>query len=160
MTAHFKKLLAIFDELIDEHQSSSDSSKKNDFLDALLEQTHNGGLTRHHVKCLLVDIFAAGSDTSASTVEWAMAGLLHNPKVLKKARSELIETIEKGKPVEEWNISLLPYLQAVVKETFHLHPPIPLLLPQRAESDLEIGGFAIPKESKSKSNNRIFNENH
>ncbi|RWR80714.1 geraniol 8-hydroxylase-like protein [Cinnamomum micranthum f. kanehirae] len=148
MTAYFKQLLALFDEMIDDRLSSSVSPKKNDFLDALLEETQGGGLTRHHVKCLLMDVFSAGSETSASTVEWAMVELLRHPKVMEKARSELIETIKEGRPVEESDISRLPYLQAVLKETFRLHPPAPLLLPHRAESDVEIGGFTIPKDAK------------
>lgn len=77
-----------------------------------------------------------------------MVELLRHPKVMEKARSELVETIEEGRQVEESDISRLPYLQAVLKETFRLHPPVPLLLPHRAESDVEIGGFTIPKDAK------------
>ncbi|XXG43190.1 hypothetical protein AAC387_Pa01g3285 [Persea americana] len=75
--------------------------------------------------CCLWDIIVAGSETSASTVEWAMAELQNNPKVMAKARAELIESIIKGKSIEESDISRLTYLQAVVKETFRLHPPAP-----------------------------------
>lgn len=87
----------------------------------------------------------AGTDTTASTFQWAMAELLRNPEVLAKARAELEQVIGKGNPVEESDISRLPYLQAVVKETFRLHPVVPLLLPRRAEADVEIAGFTIPK---------------
>lgn len=87
----------------------------------------------------------AGTDTTASTFQWAMAELLRNPKVLSKARAELNHIIGKGKQIEESDIARLPYLQAVVKETFRLHPAAPLLLPRKAETDVEIGGFKIPK---------------
>ncbi|KAJ8650121.1 hypothetical protein MRB53_003144 [Persea americana] len=153
MTAHLKRLFSIFDEMIDKRlqdrrSGSDDSGTRNDFLDTLLDHTHSGGLTRHHVKCLLTDIFTAGSETMASTTEWAMAELLNTPKVMAKARAELIESTIKGKSIEESDVSGLPYLQAVVKETFRLHPPGPLLIPHKAESDVEIGGFTIPKDSK------------
>ncbi|KAJ8650114.1 hypothetical protein MRB53_003137 [Persea americana] len=66
-----------------------------------------------------------------------------------KARAELIESIIKGKSIEESDISLLPYLQAVAKEeTFRLHPPAPLFVNHKAASDVEIGGCVIPKDSK------------
>ena len=43
---------------------------------------------------------------------------------------------------------MLPYLQAIVKETFRLHPPAPLLVPHKAETDVEICGFTVPKNSQ------------
>lgn len=78
-------------------------------------------------------------------MEWAMAELLHNPEILSKAKAELNQVIGKGNPVEESDISRLPYLQAVVKETFRLHPVVPFLLPRKAEEDVEIKGYIIPK---------------
>jgi len=74
-----------------------------------------------------------------------MAELLQNPEVLSKAKTELDEVIGKGNPVEESDIARLPYLQAIVKETFRLHPTGPFLLPRKAEADVEINGYIIPK---------------
>ncbi|GKU95412.1 hypothetical protein SLEP1_g8776 [Rubroshorea leprosula] len=74
-----------------------------------------------------------------------MAELLRNPNVLLKARRELAETIGKGKQVEESDISRLPYLQAIIKETTRLHPAVPLLLPRRAGADTEVCGFTVPE---------------
>lgn len=91
------------------------------------------------------DLFIAGSDTSGSTTEWAMAELLHNPKIMKKARNEVIQVIPKSKQVKESDIPTLPYIQAIVKETLRLHPPVPLLLPYIASNDVEINGYTIHK---------------
>jgi cytochrome P450 len=74
-----------------------------------------------------------------------MAELLHNPKALSKAKTELEQVIGKHNRVEESDIARLPYLQAVVRETFRLHPVTPLLLPRKAEADVEINGYIIPK---------------
>lgn len=90
----------------------------------------------------------AGTDTVTSTVEWTMAELLRNPEVMSKAKSELEKTIGKGKLVEESHIERLPYLQAIVKEIFRLHPAVPLLLPRQAEVDLDMHGYTIPKGSQ------------
>ncbi|XP_068666213.1 geraniol 8-hydroxylase-like [Aristolochia californica] len=153
MTSHFKKLHALFDRLIEErleYRAASPSSRRDDFLDVLLDYNNDNSfnLSRQDIRNLLVEIFSAGSDTSSSTLEWAMAELLRHPETMAKVRSELLKTLVSGQSIKESDIARLPYLQAVVKETFRLHPPVPLLIPRRAESSVEISGFTIPKHTQ------------
>ncbi|KAG9445958.1 hypothetical protein H6P81_012086 [Aristolochia fimbriata] len=154
MTCHFKKLYALFDRLIEERlgqrAASPDSNKRNDFLDVLLDYSNDNSfkLRRQDIKNLLVEIFSAGSDTTSSTLEWAMAELLRHPEAMAKVRSELEKTLVSGQSFEESDIAKLPYLQAVVKETLRLHPPVPLLIPRRAETTVEISGFTIPRNTQ------------
>ena len=74
-----------------------------------------------------------------------MAELLHNPEALSTAKAELEQVIGKGNPVQESDIPRLPFLQAIVKETLRLHPAVPFLLPRKAQVDVEISGYIIPK---------------
>ena len=90
------------------------------------------------------DLFLAGSETVSSTVEWAMAELLQCPKSMEMVKEELKAVIGTKGQVAESDISQLPYLQAVVKETFRLHPVATLAL-QRAMATVEIEGYIIPK---------------
>ncbi|KZV13905.1 ripening-related P-450 enzyme-like, partial [Dorcoceras hygrometricum] len=48
----------------------------------------------------------------------------------------------------ESDIPRLPYLRAIVKETFRLHPAAPLLLPHKCEQDVEINGYVIPRNAQ------------
>jgi len=92
------------------------------------------------------DLFIAGSDTSGSTTEWAMAELVRNPEVMQKARAELNEVIGSSNvEITESDIPRLPYMEAIVKETLRLHPPVPLLLPYVAGHDVEVSGYTIRK---------------
>ena len=91
------------------------------------------------------DLFTAGTETTASTLEWAMAELLHNPKALLESQRELKQIIGEWNLVEESDVARLPYLQAIVKETLRLHPSVPLLLPRTAEVDVELHNFIVPK---------------
>ncbi|ERN14972.1 hypothetical protein AMTR_s00032p00218900 [Amborella trichopoda] len=94
-------------------------------------------------------MYAAGSETTATTVEWAMAELLHNPNKMAMAKQELKENIGSTMhTVEETDLGRLPYLQAVVKETLRLHPPVPLLLPHRADVTVKVRGYVIPKHTQ------------
>uniref|UniRef100_J3N173 Uncharacterized protein n=1 Tax=Oryza brachyantha TaxID=4533 RepID=J3N173_ORYBR len=94
------------------------------------------------------DLFAAGSDTSSSTVEWAMSELLQSPLSMAKVCDELQRVLGSRRRIEESEISQLPYLQAVIKETFRLHPPVPFLLPRQATKTIQILGYIIPKGAR------------
>ena len=94
------------------------------------------------------DLFVAGIDTTSSTVEWAMAELLRNPEKMGKAQDELEQVLGKDGLGQELDISKFPYLQAIMKETFRLHPPAPFLVPHKAETDVEMCGFIVPKNAQ------------
>ena len=75
-----------------------------------------------------------------------MTELLRNPKKLAKAKQELDEKIGQNQAtIKESDIPRLPYLQSVLKEAMRLHPTAPLLLPHRAQADVEICGHTVPK---------------
>ncbi|KAL4395249.1 hypothetical protein AHAS_Ahas02G0233100 [Arachis hypogaea] len=93
------------------------------------------------------DLFVAGIETTTSTIEWAMTELVHNPKKMARVKEELLQVLGKdGKPHES-NISEFHYLNAIVKETFRLHPPVPFLH-HKSKSMVEICGFKIPKDTQ------------
>ncbi|PKA60459.1 Geraniol 8-hydroxylase [Apostasia shenzhenica] len=148
--AHFRKIFEIFDRIIDRRLEEQGNGEKGDILDALLQhfRDDNPKLSRRIIKSFLLDVFVAGTETSSTTLEWAMAELLRNPAHLEKTRAEIAEAVGFDREVEESDISKLPFLQAVVKETLRLHAPVPLLLPHRAEEETELGGYRVPKHSQ------------
>ncbi|XP_042503364.1 geraniol 8-hydroxylase-like [Macadamia integrifolia] len=152
MTIYVGRLYKVFDEIIDQRLVSRASlpspTRNNDLLDILLDQDSSSEFSRHDIKSLFGDIFVAGTDTTSTTLEWAMAELLHKPESMVKAQLELQENVGDRKPMEETDVARLPYLQAVVKETLRLHPPAPLLLPHKAEAEVEICGFTVPKDAQ------------
>ncbi|ESR36916.1 cytochrome P450 family 76 subfamily C polypeptide 7 [Citrus sinensis] len=152
-TLYSGKMFEVLDRLIDQRlkqrqeHGCSISTESKDTLDTLLNiiQEKSVEFDTKHIKHLLADLFIAGNDTTSITLEWAMAELLHNPKVLSKAKLELKQTVGKGSPIDESDIARLPYLQAVVKETFRLHPAVPLLIPRKASEGVEIASVTVPK---------------
>ncbi|KFK25691.1 hypothetical protein AALP_AA8G146600 [Arabis alpina] len=131
------------------HNNPTDVSNNN-FVDTLIDlsQGDKAELNTNDIEHLLYDLFVAGTDTNSGTVEWAMAELLRNPETMTKAQAEIYLVIGQKGIVEESDISKMPYLQAVVKETLRLHPPAPLLLPRNTEIDMEILGFLVPKDTQ------------
>ncbi|XP_023001648.1 cytochrome P450 71A1-like [Cucurbita maxima] len=106
-----KTMDEFLDRVIEEHKTELRTGKpddKRDFLDIMLQLNQDIMLDYHftpdNLKAILQDMFAGGSDTSATALEWAMAELIRNPNTLKKVQEE-IRTIVGKKP----KIEMLKY---------------------------------------------------
>lgn len=138
----------VLNSAINIHNDGENSGQK-DFLGYLLQLTkcedRGRSLTLVQVKAMLMDIVIGGMDTTVTTVEWAMALILQHPKVMRKVQEELTEIVGLNSRVEEAHLLKLEYLKAVVKETFRLHPAVPLLVPHSPSKTTTVGGYTIPK---------------
>nr|KYP65591.1 Cytochrome P450 71D11 [Cajanus cajan] len=105
-------------------------------------------LTVSNIKAIILDIFAAGGETAATTINWAMAEMIRDPTIMEKAQVEVREVFGLKERVDEICINELKYLKSVVMETLRLHPPAPLLLPRECGESSEIHGYHIPVKSK------------
>ncbi|KAI7748617.1 hypothetical protein M8C21_012417 [Ambrosia artemisiifolia] len=154
-----KKLYAIFDSIIDPRlqtraiSSSYDnhSPTQNDVLDLFLNINfkEESEFSINDMKHLFLDLFVAGTDTVSTTLEWAMTELIRNPDKMEIARLELMKRMQNNcKTLQEHDISQLPYLRAIIKETLRLHPPAPFLIPHQATHDVDIEGFIVPKDAQ------------
>ncbi|KAG9447463.1 hypothetical protein H6P81_013591 [Aristolochia fimbriata] len=117
------------------------SDDDEDFVSVLLD----ADLDDHQINALLMEMFGAGTETSASTIEWALAELIKNPEITSRLRAELDDVVGPD-PIKEDHIPRLPFLNACVRETLRLHPPTPLLLPHRALDTCQLMGYTIPKD--------------
>ncbi|XP_031272062.1 cytochrome P450 98A2 [Pistacia vera] len=135
--------------IMEEHTLARKQSggAKQHFVDALLTLQEKYDLSEDTIIGLLWDMITAGMDTTAISVEWAMAELIKNPRVQQKAQEELDRVIGVERVMTESDFSSLPYLQCVAKEALRLHPPTPLMLPHRANANVKVGGYDIPKGS-------------
>ncbi|CAI9292230.1 unnamed protein product [Lactuca saligna] len=149
-----KKLLTIIDRIVDQRlqsRLSSSSLTNNDVLDSLLNLVHKeeSMFSREDMRHLFLALFIAGTDTTSSTLEWAMTELIRNPEKMNSARLEITKLMQNKKEnIQEKDISQLPYLQAVIKETLRLHPPAPFLVPHQAIDTVEVQGYIVPKNAQ------------
>ncbi|KAF5752860.1 hypothetical protein HS088_TW01G00778 [Tripterygium wilfordii] len=137
-------------ELVDEQRSKRENSESmNTMIGHLLslQEEQPQYYTDQIIKGLVMVILFAGSDTSATTLEWAMSNLLNHPEVLTKARAELDDQVGEDRLIEESDLSKLPYLQNIVSETLRLNPATPLLVPHYSSTDCSIGGYNVPRDT-------------
>ncbi|XP_052173770.1 probable (S)-N-methylcoclaurine 3'-hydroxylase isozyme 2 [Diospyros lotus] len=139
------QIFGAWEEILRERRRGGDSKMPaTDFLDALLAK----GFTDAQINYLFMELFVAGTDTTTSTIEWAMAELMRNPEAMQKLREELDQQIPTGDAIREPHLHNLSYLHACVKETLRLHPAAPLLLPRIAAQSCQVMGFTIPRNAQ------------
>ncbi|XVE74920.1 hypothetical protein DITRI_Ditri12bG0057300 [Diplodiscus trichospermus] len=147
----FHKLDGFYEQVIDDHLNPEPTRNgdREDIVDVPLRVQKDGiefgeaPLTKSSVKAVIMDLFLAGVDTNAATVNWAMVELARNPRAMKKAQDEVRTFAGKNGIVTEDVIDQLRYLKMVVKETQRLHPPVTLLLPRETMSHFRIDGHDI-----------------
>ncbi|KAH6775152.1 hypothetical protein C2S52_012713 [Perilla frutescens var. hirtella] len=146
-----KKFDRFNDYVIDDHEArrSEKDFKPKDIADNLLVLAEDPNLevklTRDSIKALLQDLLLGGSDTTTTTVEWAIHEVVRHPDIMKKAKEELDRVIGRKRLVEENDLPHLPYIDAIIMETFRLHPQATLMAPHCAIEDCNVVGYEIPK---------------
>ncbi|EPS69225.1 hypothetical protein M569_05542, partial [Genlisea aurea] len=143
-----KELDEFYEKLIDAHlDPDSSASLKNDLLAILIQLKANNSspvdITWENIKGILLDILAGGTDTSATTIVWAMTTLMQNPEIMSRLGREVRDAVGIGGKATEDDVSKCPYLKAVVKEILRMYPPAPLLIPRESQKDCVIRGYEI-----------------
>ncbi|XP_034689380.1 isoflavone 2'-hydroxylase-like [Vitis riparia] len=135
----------IFRGLIDEHRSPSRALvNKNSMINHLLsmQKSEPEYYTDEIIKGHSLILILVGTETTATTIEWAMSLLLNRPDVMKKARVVELDTHDrKYCLMEESDFPKLQYLQTIISETLRLFPAAPVLVPHMSSDNCQIGGF-------------------
>ncbi|XP_050217736.2 phenylalanine N-monooxygenase CYP79D16-like [Mercurialis annua] len=141
------------DPVIDERVRQWRDGVKNqedDLLDLLItlkDANGNSVLSIQEIKAQIIEILMAAIDNPSNAVEWAIAEMINQPKILEKAVEELDRVVGKDRLVQESDFSHLNYIKACAKEAFRLHPIVPFNLPHVSVSDTTVSGYFIPKGS-------------
>jgi cytochrome P450 len=84
-----------------------------------------------------------GGDTTTIGLEWALAEVIHHLEIMKRAQEELDRVVGRNRQVHESDLPNLPYLHAIVQETFRLHPPSLMTLGHVNVKDAQILQYKI-----------------
>ncbi|EMS60279.1 Cytochrome P450 71A1 [Triticum urartu] len=149
-------LREVCDDIVEEHVSGKHQrlpgDRDEDFVDVLLRVQKSPDLevplTDDNLKALVLDMFVAGTDTTFATLEWVMTELVRHPRILQKAQEEVRRVVGGKGRVEESDLAELHYMRAIIKETFRLHPAVPLLVPRETVAACTLGGYDIPAKTR------------
>ncbi|XP_051009531.1 steroid 21-hydroxylase [Acomys russatus] len=138
-------------EQLEQHKASLVPGHWKDMIDYMLQgvekQSNTGQLHDGHVHMAVVDFLIGGTETTATTLSWAVAFLLHHPEIQKRLQEELDLNLGPGSQLLYKNRTQLPLLMATISEVLRLRPVVPLALPHRAIRASSISGYDIPKDT-------------
>ena len=86
-------------------------------------------------------------DNPANAVEWAMAEMINQPEIMKKAMEEIDRVVGKDRLVQESDIPELKYIKACARESLRIHPMAAFNVPHLSTADAVVSGYFIPKGS-------------
>eukprot|EP00873_Tetraselmis_striata_P043187 jgi/Tetstr1/463451/TSEL_008344.t1 len=125
-----------------------DSSAAAEDADDMLDVMISAGLPDDDILYVLIDMFVAGVNTVASTLEWALLLTAAEPREQSRARADAVASPGGGRLARAGEV---PYVDALLLEVLRLKQP--LLLPREATADSEVSGFRVRKGTVVYANN-------
>jgi cytochrome P450 len=133
----FERVLAKADEALLEQiarrRADPSLSDRDDVLSMLLQarDEDGGGMTDAELRDQLMTLLLAGHETTATALAWAFEHLHRHPDALERLIAECRDDAAEGS-----------YLEAVVRETLRLRPPVPLT-DRTLAAPLELNGYLL-----------------
>lgn len=157
-------LIKLMKEQIKEHQDTLDPNDPRDFIDKVLIEIQNtvnpessfyGDTGICNLENTLFDLFLAGSETTSTTLTWAVLYMIRYPHVQAKVQEELDSMIGLERLPSVSDRVLLPYTEAVLMEIQRCANIVPYGVPHTSSKDVTIRGLLIPANTMV---NALFTE--
>lgn len=139
-------------EYTEEHRANFDKDNIRDFIDYYLKGTKemqeagNEKWTDEHLFQIIVDLFNAGTETTATSLGWMFLYLIKYPDVQKKVQAEIDKVIGERYPKFS-DRNDMPYVQAVISEMQRHANITPFAVPHSPIKDTTLRGYNVPRRS-------------
>ncbi|XP_071482220.1 cytochrome P450 2J2-like [Diadema antillarum] len=149
------KLKALQEFIIDdvrEHEKTFDPNDVRDIIDMYISQVRElektgqrSELSMEKAWSIVFDFFIAGTETTSTTMTWAILFMAGYPDIQKKVVAEIKREIGLDAAPSYEHQKAMPYTQAVLTEILRFRPIAPIGVPHRATADIKIKDYDIPK---------------
>lgn len=140
------QLVELVQEIMTARIANPPADKEDrDLLDVLVSVKKEDGtphFSASEVTGIFISMMFAGHHTTSGTAAWSVIELLRHPEVLSGVVKELDELYADGQEVSFHALRQIPQLEAVLKETLRLHPPL-IILMRVAQGEFEVCGHTI-----------------
>ncbi|XP_062887515.1 cytochrome P450 2D20-like isoform X2 [Mobula hypostoma] len=93
----------------------------------------------------VASLFAAGTETTSTTLSWGLLFMVLHPDVQSRVHEEIDRVIGKGRRPRLEDREKMPFTNAVIHETQRLGNILPISLPHQTYRDTTVMGYTIPK---------------
>ncbi|KAJ2926833.1 hypothetical protein H1R20_g10257, partial [Candolleomyces eurysporus] len=124
-----KKMSDFYVDIIRKRKAGN-ADADHDMIAALLEQKYRSGeaLKDHEVAHIMIALLMAGQHTSSATGSWSLLHIAHNPDIGEALYKEQVQHFGtpdgKLRSMTYEELRALPVMDAVIRETLRMHPPI------------------------------------
>jgi cytochrome P450 len=127
------------------HDRRAAPTQERDMLDILLRARDEGSrqMTDADLVGQTTFLLYASYVTQASAMSWTAFLLAQHPQIMAELYDELYQTLS-GAPPSLDQLERLPLLDAVVKESMRIFPPVPRTI-KRITAPVEMGGYSLKK---------------
>ncbi|XP_069830374.1 uncharacterized protein [Dendropsophus ebraccatus] len=137
-------------EIFTKQRDQLDVNDQRNLIDCFLvkqkEEKPNPELYFHdeNLTSLVADLFAAGMETTSTTLRWGLLIMMKYPDIQKHVQKEIEEVIGSAEP-QLVHRQEMPYTDAVIHEIQRFANLVPTNVPHMTTQDVTMNGFFIPK---------------
>ncbi|KAK6474146.1 cytochrome P450 2K1-like [Huso huso] len=135
-----------------DRKDSVDSNDLRSFIDTFIsrqrEEEARNPITYFHednMAVTAVDLFAAGTETTSTTLRWGLLLMMKYPHIQDKVQEEIESVIGRERPPQAEDRKSMPYMDAVLHEIQRVGNVLPMNLLHEATGDTTFRGYRIPK---------------
>ncbi|XP_066279252.1 cytochrome P450 2U1-like [Branchiostoma lanceolatum] len=138
---------------IREHQETFDENDIRDFIDAFLLESkkrqtdENTTFTEQELATVVLQLFLAGTDTTSTTLRWALLYMILHPDIQGKVQQEIDSVLGPNQEPSMGHRSQMPYTEAALTEVSRLATITPFTIPHGTSSDTTFRGYNIPEDT-------------
>lgn len=148
-----ERLVELVQGIIDRRkQRGTVPKEERDLLDVLISID----MSADYVTGIFISMMFAGHHTSSGTASWALIELMRHPEVMKDVVAELDDLYADGSEVSFQALRSIPRLEAALKETLRLHPPL-IILMRVVQESIELAGHVIEPGTVVAASPRVSN---
>ncbi|XP_021398138.2 cytochrome P450 2J2-like isoform X2 [Lonchura striata] len=146
---NWRLLKKFMQEQINKHKEDWNPSESRDYIDSYLleiSKDHDSDTFQeeHLIACSL-DLMFAGTETTSSTLRWALLFMATHPEIQGRVQAEIDAVIGQARPPALEDRNNLHYTNAVIHEVQRKGNVIPFNVPRMASEDTYVDGYYIPK---------------
>ncbi|KAJ8388424.1 hypothetical protein AAFF_G00133000 [Aldrovandia affinis] len=149
--SHYQEISDFVRGELEKHKEDRDPSSPRDYIDSFLAEIENNthdpeaGFEETNLILCALDLFLAGTETTSTTLRWALVYMMKYPDIQEKVQAEIDQVIGQSRQPTMADRANMPYTDAVIHEVQRMGNIVPLNALRMANKDTTLGGYFIPK---------------